>query len=105
MKKKNKFKAVKVVLDGHKFPSKREAKRYAELKLLEQLGDVEMLCLQVKFPVVINGIEVFTYIADFTYVDRNGDDVIEDAKGMRTPLYRLKRKCVEAMYGVKIVEV
>ena len=105
MKRQNKYHAQRVQLDGHWFASKREAKRYAELRLLEKLGDLTNLRLQVHFPVLINGIKVFTYIADFTYSDRDEIDCVEDAKGMRTEIYRLKKKCVEAMYGIKIMEV
>ncbi len=101
---KNKFKAIKTEVDGVTFASKREAARYGQLKLLEKSGLITRLELQPSFPVSINGVPVFKYLADFAYFDGKRR-VIEDAKGMKTPVYRIKKKCVEALYGVKIEEV
>lgn len=97
--------------DGIRFASKAEAKRYANLKLLEKAGEVRQLEVQPAFPLDVinpaNGevISVGVYKADFRYLDRAGRTVIEDVKGMRTVVYKLKRKLVEALYGVQIVEV
>lgn len=95
--------------EGHSHPSKAEARRCDELHLLQRAGEITHLEMQPKFPVHINGVKVFTYIADFTYFPQRPQPsgrVIEDVKGMLTPIYRLKKKCVEASYaGVKIVEV
>lgn len=94
---------------GHSHPSKAEAKRCDELHLLERAGEITHLTLQPKFPVHINGAKVTTYIADFSYfplLPEKGGRIIEDVKGILTPMYRLKKKMVEAYYpGVKIVEV
>ena len=100
-----KYNNVKIEIDGFKFDSKKEAKRYGELKLLVMGGEVFNLELQPKFPCVVNGVKVCTYIADFRYSARGGD-VIEDVKGMKTRVYRLKKKLVEALYpSVKITEI
>jgi len=100
-----KYRAQPTVVDGIRFDSKAEARRYGDLKVTEKAGLITDLELQPTFPVKINGIKVFTYRADFRYVDLGGV-VIEDVKGYKTPLYRLKKKCVEAAYpGVVIIEV
>lgn len=90
-------------VDGHAFASRAEARRYAELKMLERGGQIRELRLQVPFPVEINGRRICKYIADFTYLDAAGP-IIEDVKGYRTDIYRLKKKLVEALYGLKILE-
>lgn len=99
----NKYGARKTKADGITFHSAKEARRYNELKLLQKGNVISDLGIQPKFPVMINGITCFTYIADFSYVE-NGKIVIEDVKGQRTQIYRLKKKCVEAYYGIKILE-
>jgi hypothetical protein len=95
--------------NGHWHPSKAEAKRCDELHILEKAGEITHLTFQPKFPVHINGIKVFTYIADFSYFPlkpEKGGRIIEDVKGVLTAIYKLKKKAVEAYYpGVKIVEV
>jgi hypothetical protein len=100
----SKYGAVKTEIDGLVFASKREARRYSELKLAERSGDISNLELQPKFPLIVNGKKVATYIADFRYTE-NGNVVVEDVKGVRTAIYRLKKKMVKALYGIEIVEV
>lgn len=100
-----KYRAKPTVIDGVRFASKKEAARYCALKLREKIGDISNLTLQPVFPIVIGGQPVAKYVADFSYF-HNGAYVVEDVKGMRTPVYRLKKKLVEALYpGVKIMEV
>lgn len=90
---------------GIKFHSKKEARRYEELFLMEKSGDIAHLETQVKMPISINGKHICNYLADFVYSDLlAGKVIIEDCKGMRTPLYKLKKKLVEAQYGVTILE-
>ena len=103
--KKLKFKNIPIKVAGILFPSKKEAGRYLELLNLEKFGHIHNLELQTKFPIEIKGQKVFTYKADFTYFTEKGDFVIEDVKGVKTPIYRLKKKCVEAFYGHSIVEI
>lgn len=99
----------KTVIDGITFDSKREAKRYSELKLLLHAGEISMLSRQVAFvlapSVKINGRNrpPLKYIADFTYTDRNGQMVIEDCKGFVTEGYRIKRHFMAAA-GYSILE-
>lgn len=90
---------------GHSHPSKAEARRCDQLHLLQALGEIHRLEREVSFPISINGVKVCTYKADFAYFDGE-KRVVEDVKGVLTPVYRLKKKLVEAFYaGVKIVEV
>lgn len=106
----SKYSAQKTVVDGITFASKKEAKRYGELKLLARAGEIHNLQMQFKMPVWIMNFKGsgstfgFNYIADFTYNEKNGDLIVEDVKGFRTPVYRLKKKCVEAYYEIKIRE-
>lgn len=102
----HKYRAVRTECgSGHSHPSKGEAKRCDELHLLERAGQISRLEREVAFPVHINGIKVFTYKADFVYFAEN-KRIVEDFKGAITPIYRLKKKCVEALYlGTKITEV
>jgi hypothetical protein len=104
----NKFGAVKTVVDGVTFASKKEARRYSELKLLERAGEISDLKLQPRYDLTVNGKKVCTYVGDFQYIRRNGVGPflnIEDAKGFKTPTYKLKAKLFEAVMGFPIVEV
>lgn len=85
------------------FDSEGEAKRYRDLLLLERAGQIANLRRQVKFPFVFNGQEICTYVADFVY-EEGGRQVVEDFKGFRTEMYKLKRKMMRVFYGVQILE-
>jgi hypothetical protein len=110
--KKPKYRNVKTLRGGIKFDSMKEADRYTQLKLLERNGEVRNIALQVKYRCEVNGVWICTYKADFTYQERvrakNGSvswvDVVEDVKGYRTPVYRLKKKLMLACHGIKIRE-
>jgi hypothetical protein len=106
--KRGKYGAVATVVNGHRFPSKREAARYQTLTMLERLGEIRHLRLQVGFDLhEPGGVEVGKYVADFTYEQASEHgwlDVVEDAKGVRTALYRWKKKHAEAEYGIEIRE-
>ena len=92
--------------DGKRFASKKEFKRYCQLKILESAGTIANLTLQPRFDIVVNGKNCGFYKGDFAYFEKN-KRVIEDVKSepTKTPVYRLKKKIVEALYGVEIVEV
>lgn len=105
MSRSSKYNAIKTEIDGYVFASRREANRYAELKILEKAGEIKDLELQPVYPCLVNGKLVCKYIADFRYKLSSGREVVEDAKGAKTPVYRLKNKLVNALYGVVIVEV
>ncbi len=96
-----KYHAVKTTVDGITFASKREAHYYLIYKRLAELGTIKDLQLQPKFPFIYNGKKMFTYIADFSYVDGAGTHII-DVKGVETANFRLKKKLIEAQYGIEI---
>lgn len=95
-----------VEVDNIKFDSKKEAKRYNELKWLERAGIIKELELQKKFelqPKYVNNngehIRAITYIADFFYYDcKEGIYIVEDTKGFKTDVYLLKKKIFEYVY-------
>lgn len=91
-------------VDGITFQSGREAKEYGRLKLLERRGVISELRLQQPFALVVAGVKVATYRADFTYFE-GGVFKVVDAKGYRTALYRLKRRLMKAIHGIDIIEV
>jgi hypothetical protein len=101
----SKYGAVRTTIDGITFASKAEARRYRELRLLEQAGEIVLLTVQPKFPLVVDGVKVCDYVADFRYSTPNAEVVVEDVKGVRTPVYRLKAKLMKALYGITIREV
>ena len=99
----SKYHAQPTLVDGIIFDSKGEATRYGQLKLLQQAGAITGLRLQVRYPLVVNDYKIGVYVADFVYCE-NGHEVTEDFKGIRTPVYRLKRKLMAALYGIEIRE-
>lgn len=91
-----KYRAKKTVCGNqHMHDSKLEAGRCDDLHALQAAGQIERLTMQPEFPIVINGRHVFKYVADFAYFTGQCR-IVEDVKGMVTPLYRLKKKVVEA---------
>ncbi len=104
--KKPKYGNVKTAVDGILFDSKREAHRYYELKLMEKAGEITHLKLQPQFKCEINNVKICTYKADFEY-HRLADNawVVEDVKGMKTPVYNLKKRLVKAFHGVDVIEI
>jgi hypothetical protein len=105
----SKYGAIRTEVDGIVFASHAEARRYIELKLLEKAGEITNLVLQPKFPIVVNGFKICTFIGDFSYIKKlvegqNGDlSVVEDVKGVATPTFRLKMKLVKALYNIDIL--
>ena len=108
----NKYSNKKTLIDGIKFDSKKEAKRYSELKLLLNSGYIKDLELQPVFILQkgyrLNGkkIRAIKYIADFRYYDNELEkEFIEDVKGMKTQVYRIKKKMFEYTSGKVITEI
>ena len=109
----HKYHARPVVVDGEWFASQREARRWSELLLLKRAGEVRLILRQVGFqiaPPVRDDQGALTcraikYLADFLVHWSDGRLTVEDAKGMRTPMYRAKKRRVEAIYGIEITEV
>lgn len=100
-----KYRNKKTSVDGIRFDSKREANRYIELKMLERAGVIKGLKRQVPY-VLINKSRygrAIKYVADFVYLE-NGQLVVEDVKGVRTPVYKLKKRLIAEVYGIEIKE-
>lgn len=95
----SKYHAIPTTVDGIRFDSKKEAARYSDLKLLARAGEIRDLVLQPKFK-----LEDCTYVADFEYVTKEGVRIVEDCKGVKTAMYRLKKKMVKRVYGIDILE-
>lgn len=101
----NKYRAVKTIIDGIKFDSKKEGRRYQDLKILEKSGHVKDLELQPRYDLIINGVKCGFYKADFRYIDTTRNIlIVEDVKGMLTPVYRLKKKLMKAIHNIDIFE-
>jgi hypothetical protein len=114
----SKYGAVRTEVDGITFASKKEAKRYGELKLLEKAGEIRKLTLQPRYPLYAGPMPespmvilrlVGEYRADFEYeteaLPRLWLKKTEDVKGVRTETYRLKKKLFEAQYCREVHEV
>ena len=102
----SKYRAIPTDVDGVRFASRLEARRYQELRLMEAAGEIRDLELQPRYPLRVNGRLVCTYVADFRYWDvRAGRQVVEDAKGVRTSTYKLKAKLMKAVHDIEVQEV
>lgn len=112
----SKYNSKKVTLDGIKFDSKKEARRYKELKLLERAGEIKDLKLQPRYTLQESfkheeaTIRKIEYVADFQYEDaRTGQTIVEDVKSepTKTQVYRIKKKLFLKRYGdkYKFIEV
>jgi hypothetical protein len=97
----HKFKAKPCVADGIKFSSKKEHKRYQQLKILQNSGEILFFLRQVPFHLQA-GVK---YVCDFVVFWTSGEVTIEDVKGMKTDMYILKKKMVEATYPITITEI
>jgi hypothetical protein len=95
-----------VTVDGIKFPSEKSARRYKDLKLLLHADRIRNLRLEVPYKLMVNGSPVCMYRADFVYDEYTGRwaEVVEDVKGVRTPVYLLKKKLMRAILGIEIRE-
>ena len=109
----SKYGAKKTMVDGIVFDSRKESRRYAELKLLQKAGEISNLELQKKFLLIpsqkLGGKVVereCSYVADFVYTDtKTGNIVVEDTKGIKTKDYIIKRKLMLYVHGIKISEI
>ena len=125
--KSNKYGARKAVIDGEMFDSRKEARRWQELRLMERKGLISNLQRQVKFELIPNQYEPTgeyyvrgekkgqpkqklierscVYVADFVYRDSDGKQIVEDTKGIRTKEYIIKRKLMFFVHKIKIKEI
>lgn len=103
-RRRSKYGNKKTIIDGITFASKKEAARYLVLKEQEEAGLISQLRLQVSHSLKVNKKLICRYIADFVYVDANGQEIVEDVKGRITPVYALKKKLMDACLGIQILE-
>lgn len=109
----NKYKNKKIVIDGIEFDSRLEANRYCQLKILERAREIKDLRRQVEFIIQPSykknnkTIRAIKYIADFVYYDvKKKKTIIEDTKGFKNEVYRIKKKIFEYKYPeLEIVEI
>jgi hypothetical protein len=122
---KNKYKALKCTVGNEVFDSRKEARRYQELTLLERAGHIQNLRRQVKYVLIPSQYKLYerygkncrklrdkkellerevSYIADFVY-EINGNKIVEDTKGMKTKDYIIKRKLMLWVHGIRVKEV
>lgn len=103
-----KFLAIRVKVDGLLFDSKKEAEYYGTLKLRMKTGDIRSFRRQVRYKIVINGVLITTYVADFVVENWDGSKQVIDVKSSFTKTlapYRMKRQLMLALYRIKIMEV
>lgn len=121
----NKYKAIKTTINGIEFDSRKEARRYQDLMLLQRAGAIKKLERQVKFVLIPTQHEITvrygkkgqrlkdkqkllekecSYVADFVY-EENGKKIVEDTKGVKTKDYIIKRKLMLYVHGIRIREV
>lgn len=122
---KNKYQALKCNVNGIEFDSRKEARRYQELLLLQRAKAISNLRMQVKYVLIPAQYETYerygkngqrlkdgkrllekecSYIADFVY-EENGNEIVEDTKGIKTTDYIIKRKLMLFIHGIRVKEV
>lgn len=108
-----KYKNRKVKRNGETYDSIKEANRHGVLKMLERAGKIRQLERQVKFELIPTQKDPETgkvieracnYVADFTYYENGNNYVVEDVKGYKTPEYKIKRKLMLKVFGIRIKE-
>lgn len=101
---------------GHRHDSKKEAGRCDALHLLQRAGKIRELRCQVPYHLTINGVKIGKYVADFAYYEHCLEEassenallvsreIIEDVKGFRHPVYKIKKKLMKAIHNVDVRE-
>lgn len=100
-RRRSKYGATAVVIDGERFDSKAEYARWETLRLRERIGEISNLRRQVRYPLEVQGVLVGYYTADFVYQE-TGTEVTEESKGFFSTDAKLRIKLFEAIYGVKV---
>lgn len=111
MSKRRKYGNVPTEVDGRVFASRREATRYAALRLMEKAGEIRLLECQPRYRIDVLGVHVCDYVGDFRYYEANSKRdsfrlVVEDCKSepTKTAVYRLKKKLMAAVHGIEVRE-
>ena len=102
----SKYRNKKTTINGITFDSKWESERYLYLKSLEKAGRIKDLELQPRYNILVNDQKICAYVADFKYNKENADGIwehiVEDAKGVETPEFKLKKKLMKAIFNIDI---
>ena len=102
----NKYNAKKTEFMGFKFDSKWEAERYGQLESMKMAGIIQDLERQVNYDIIVNDQKICRYIADFVYIlvheDGSEKKIVEDAKGIETTDFKLKKKLMKAVFDIEI---
>lgn len=98
-----KYNNKKCTYKGIKFDSIGERDRYKQLELMQCSGEIANLNVQTKFPIIVNEVKICTYIADYTYKDKQGNYIVEDFKGVQTAIFKLKKKLMLAVHGIDVL--
>jgi len=102
----SKYGNKKTTIHGITFDSKWESERYLYLKSLEKAGRIKDLELQPRYNILVNDQKICAYVADFKYNKENADGIwehiVEDAKGVETPEFKLKKKLMKAVFDIDI---
>ncbi|MDE3023567.1 MAG: DUF1064 domain-containing protein [Pseudomonadota bacterium] len=103
----SKYRNKPVVVDNIRFASMREAAHYEKLRLLQKAGAISDLRLQVRYELLPrqDGEQGVAYVADFVYLDSRGVERVQDVKGVRNPVYVIKRKMMLFFHKIRIEEV
>jgi hypothetical protein len=107
----SKYKNKPVTVAGDSYRSKREASRHLDLLLMQKSGEITGLTREVTF-VLAPGVKIMDeralppirYVADFVYCTSDGSTIVEDCKGFRTPVYKLKRHLMATIHGIEVIE-
>lgn len=103
---KSKYGNKPVEIDGRRFASAAEGRRYLDLRRMEAIGLIRELECQPRFPLVVAGVKIAVYVADFSYLDGGtGEFAVEDVKGGKgtvTDVFRIKKRLFEALYPHKL---
>jgi hypothetical protein len=105
LSRRSKYGAKRTLVRGTWFASKREAAVFQDLLYRQAAKEIETIVLQPRFDLTVNGVKVCSYVGDFLVTKPGGEVEILDAKGFKTPAYRLKAKLFHALYGFAITEV
>lgn len=99
-----KFRNKPTTIDGITFDSKKESRRWIDLRAMERAGLISGLRRQVTFALRVNGVLICRYRSDFVYVE-NERRIVEDVKGLKTDIYKLKARLMLAVHGIEVREV
>jgi len=103
----NKYRNKIIEAHGRRFDSKKESGRFLELNMMERAGIITNLECQKRFILRANGQIICSYISDFSYF-KDGKEITEDVKSAYTrklPVYRLKKKLMQILLGIEVIEV